>query len=500
MDKNIESLIGREESKKIAGEYVKSLVENKKVSDICHETGFYRILAVKMKEGTAYPTVEQMKQIIEYYSMGNTDGLYRLSKNSPELLMRYWEIFFPECENCTKLGFIVKKKMTEKKASQEDILKSTGLYQSTLSAILNGRSPMSSDVLIKMSDFLGVSPLSILEELKNSEGYKERNEVLTTFKNRRSELNLTEDDVAKACGISKTKYRKIEAGLVMIPKRTMQKIVNLYGLDYRKTVELAIKGKISYAELYTSKTDCSVFCNEKKTDLLEGREKRLERAIAHIICYGKIEHNGVKVNSHTLITFLLLVLLGSPSWSDIGEIWYYLTNIQKGGNISRKLAGLSDGDAVSYSELFETARKRLGFSVNDIITISGVSKSCVYSSIKNNGFNDLTAMYKIHFILGIPYSYGIENYLSRLTSKQLYDIDYPILSQRSSISLDKIYDYMKNTLTWTFAGNAVSLDDIYNILKMPFVSGKQKIEKFKEITDMNILPPVYDRDSLIDIS
>lgn len=72
-------------------------------------------------------------------------------------------IDFPDVSGAEMLAFLI----SSKNVTQADVIKSTGISKSTISAILSGRRPISMSHLEPLASYFGVSPAVFLPKVRN---------------------------------------------------------------------------------------------------------------------------------------------------------------------------------------------------------------------------------------------------------------------------------------------------------------------------------------------
>ena len=113
------------------------------------------------------------------------------------------------------------------KMTQKEVAEYIGISQNTYSYWENGRNNVDSESIKKLADLFGVSVDYLLDRDMIDEVNPETLQIAKRIIERRTELNITREELAEKIGVSKSTMQRYESGAVQhIPFEKLEKIAD----------------------------------------------------------------------------------------------------------------------------------------------------------------------------------------------------------------------------------------------------------------------------------
>lgn len=114
------------------------------------------------------------------------------------------------------------------KMTQKEVAEYIGISQNTYSYWENGRNNVDSESIKKLADLFGVSVDYLLDRDMIDEVNPETLQIAKRVTERRTELNITREELAEKIGVSKSTMQRYESGAVQqIPFDKLEKIAEV---------------------------------------------------------------------------------------------------------------------------------------------------------------------------------------------------------------------------------------------------------------------------------
>ena len=455
--------------------------------EIGKRTGCVTETIRKIYEGKMVPAYPILKDILECYDI-EEEKIKELADEDAVLLYKYWDFLYPEESSTSEMISVIREMMNEKGVSFREVVKSYGVSQSYVSAMLNGQIGVSYNCVKRFSKALNIETKDLIYKLKDRSEINERKREFTEFLiSVREYNNWTIEDTAKLCGFIPAKYKRIEEADMDIEVATIVKIAKGIKIDLEELGRLAINAKI----LWNIEGFENAISNKKKIMLTKNNIGRhFEDFLLDLCKYDKISMASISYNSRAIVTLLIMILMGELKTTDKykSEIIYYLSQIKKGNDSAiflqyDNLGLFKDKNVVkdstpTMSEVFERYKEAFGYSFLQISKIANISKGYISNKNQANDFGDLKFTSKVFPATNIPISMGIELIIRDRELERKKDA-----LTEDVISVTKIINKLKNYPLWIFGDNKVDIEGIKEIFKIIYGTGDavSKYEKLKRL-------------------
>lgn len=428
--------------------YLQKLYTNLDLRMGARKTGMTNEYFKKIINNEVLPEFSLLKEVV-LYADGDMERVKKMALKNPQMAYKYWGDFFPEAQPISKIGLIISEIIEEKQINRRDLRKEIGIAQSYLSSLENCKLTISYTMMCKFAHYFKIEPIEMIFRLLSATDYVElRDKFRNIIKKAREKNGWDIEEASARLKISTSKLSKIEDGVSKITESNLCSFVGTYKLDYNEMLVLCYKGRI-LNKLLPDIND--YFVSSKAGELKKISEMSLEKHLFDLckykyISYGE-ENNKKKIETHTLITLLFLVLSNDMSKEKYhNQICYYLNNLEKKGNIANSLISefSNDLDELGMGKFYEKCRKIYKFSYQELEVFSGFSRSYITAKINTGEFNNCKTCDRLLPLVGIPVCVGYESICEKI-SLELSDIE-----KHNDISVASIIEEMKTSLIWTF--------------------------------------------------
>lgn len=400
-----------------------------------------------VKEGVLFKDYDLLVSLIEILG-GDVSDLDEFKKSDPAFIFIYWNNIYPELCSLKYLGYCLKELcINQKNLSYEQIAKLTSSSTPHVSRIFTCETSVTYNTFSKYCSALEMTELEVLSYYaENNQKYdeiKQNSDFCGYLKELRSSLKLNVTEAASLCMLTVEDYNLIESGNRKLSETEIQNIAFGFKVPSDKLLTLAQNSK-----LYNKSG------NKKYTVRLREGKKNLFTLLGIIDNYQYISVGDSKIESHTFITLVMLILLNKTSNTYITDILYYLNNLREEGNLALKYYNNPEFQDMSCIEILNCQRERLGISYQKVAECAGMAQSSVFHFFKWDSLSYIHNVAAISKVIGMS---------PMLAFEQMVENDKP---DKETASFNDIIATVRDGKVWSFNNDLYSPDTISAIINI----------------------------------
>ena len=310
-------------------------------------------------------------------------------------------------------------------------------------------------MLCIICNVINLKPETFLEEYKHSRLQSYSYEFSETLSSARKVLSLSKVEAAQKCNLSAKRYEKIESGNVSV-----------YGSEL-SLISVALH--VPYSCLEDLSDKAGTF---RKVSTTKVKKKKLYDLFAILSEYKYIDTEKEKIESHTLIVLLLLILHNEDGRYE-ADILYYLNNIYEPGNLALKLHNPFD-KGFSETEILDRVRALQGYTYASLASRIGISSSALFEFLTGVSRPFLRNCIAVSDVLDVSVTLGLEHMVKSFEPKE------------GMTEVVDVFATINSSIEWTYHEDRTFASETISKMLEIILSNEDTITKYELIENLGI--------------
>lgn len=387
-------------------------------------------------------------------------------KTEPAYIFSYWNWIKPNAPKIEQIGLLIRKH--NKDFTREEL----GKYFSTsfVSHTEYLAQVVSYDTFCKYAMIYGISELELLKEFEeDTELHDNLADLSSYIRNGRKELGKSEEDVVNHIHNVNDKFR-----LDVDRYKKLENATTKYFLEEIQNLSMALN--LSAQTLFEKVDKCGLYASSdtfkeaiKKGHLADG-ERRVTDICNMLSNYKYVKTDNQKVETHTLSTLFLLILLSGNTEKYRVEIMYYLSYLTKKGNLPNSF--IHDNKNLSNFEYFELIRKQNKVSCRQLGLEVGKSNAYAIDFCQGKGVLSPVVAMGMSDKAGISPAILLEGYLQKTEPSREYIPENYIIST------------IQFSIMWNLDGFKVETNTFAEVIRIIFNQDLSVEDKYSSLKNL----------------
>lgn len=461
--------------------FVLSLIKDDEDKEVIGKTDLYYSDLQLLRNKGIIPEYGKVKSLFTVYGQPE-EKLLELAKEDGCLLYTYWEDLEPKAEPKLALGCIIRMMLEDKKQDVSEFLEYINITYPRYLKMANGRKLEPYETIEKSAEFFRLTPCELIYKLKEKNPRLEvTKKIGRMFLEEREKMGFTQEKVAEILGLPVENYNSLENGWSKTSEAFIEKICKFYNLRFYSVIKMCVVSGICASQAYEKNGMIKT-----ETDL-----PNLEKVLLKIAENKNIliEETGVTIEAHTFVTLVFLILTGclQTKGGNKADVLYYLKNLHKSGNLSLNIinSAMEDENKPTITnetnavDVIRNRMKRLNISFHEIAFLMGFTAGYMYTKTVNSSYSSILMIDDVYKILGLPTSYGIEDFIRRK------NLNKNLLSLNPCISLKEVINEISKYNVWSIWKGEITSNEVESIFT-EILSQNNSTKKYRNLTRLNL--------------
>lgn len=348
-------------------------------------------------------------------------------------IFTYWDILKPEAPSSSYFGRFLKNKYEEKGFTRQQIIELSGKTPGGLSLIFNGKAALSWPTLSLVLDIIKVTPKDFLEEFEKTGFQSYSYQFFQTIEDARQEKGLSKKDTATACNMTLKRYEKVSSGNGSVLMSELNEL--------SESLDIPLNRLTFYAKRAGILVKKSIPVSDKK----------IWKLFSILSSYEYIDSDTYKLESHTLVVLLILILINKKH-KYRAQIMYYLNNLLQSGNLALILYS-PEGEGMTNIELINYYKDVQGYTYAQISQELDISGAAIFEFLGGRSIPHISTITAVCDFLDVPVSVALE-YISESGSA------------KGTRELVDIFATIDTAVKWTYEDKSYSAEKVRNIFEI----------------------------------